>query len=365
MADRKVKMKRLNSEKIFLYFFIPGIMFFYLLYKYPLLFVDNVSSLMPFGKNISFWYALIYTAIVSIIATRIIISKTNVYSVNKKHPGLLSRYQFWKFSAILMSQLVVYFLIPFIVAPVLSGQSFWNDLPKVAAKSAHIYMYPGFLSWGMAVYLFLFIPLIVYFFGKRYCTWFCSCGNLAETIGVTKWGKKWLQKGTPRSEVSKKWEHLQTAILVFSLFFGLILLIDGAEIVAARGFTAKLQFTQDLLIDFMFGAVVGISAYPFFGTRIWCRYGCPMAKGMQLFGKYAGSRTKVQGNKNCKGMGVCSRVCPMGIDVASYVHKDKKPTLGSFGQEEPCIACGSCIAVCPVNGLEFGKILKNKETFDV
>lgn len=51
----------------------------------------------------------------------------------------------------------------------------------------------------------------------------------------------------------------------------------------------------------------------------------------------------------------------MGIDVASYVHKDRKPTLGSFDQDEPCISCGSCIAVCPVERLGFDKIIKKGE----
>lgn len=54
--------------------------------------------------------------------------------MNKKKPGNLSNYQFWKFSAILASQSIVYFLIPFIMAPLFSGQPFWQDIPKAAAK---------------------------------------------------------------------------------------------------------------------------------------------------------------------------------------------------------------------------------------
>jgi len=48
----------------------------------------------------------------------------------------------------------------------------------------------------------------------------------------------------------------------------------------------------------------------------------------------------------------------MGIDVASYAHLDKKPTMGSFGlTETPCIGCGGCIDICPVKALSFQKAL--------
>jgi hypothetical protein len=29
--------------------------------------------------------------------------------------------------------------------------------------------------------------LTVWFFGKRYCSWFCACGTLAETVSKRTW----------------------------------------------------------------------------------------------------------------------------------------------------------------------------------
>ena len=47
----------------------------------------------------------------------------------------------------------------------------------------------------------------------------------------------------------------------------------------------------------------------------------------------------------------------MGIDVAGYAHKDKVPLKKSFGLDEtPCIGCGGCIDVCPVDALSFKKV---------
>ena len=118
-----------------------------------------------------------------------------------------------------------------------------------------------------------------------------------------------------------------------------------------------MQGTQDLLIDFFFGSIVGLGAYPILGTRVWCRYGCPMAKGMQLIGRFTRSRYAVVPNDKCRGLGLCTEACPMGIDVASFAHKDKQPIQVAFGlANTPCIGCGGCIDVCPVDALSFQPI---------
>ncbi|MFQ6607403.1 MAG: 4Fe-4S binding protein [Fidelibacterota bacterium] len=349
-------MKRSVAEKMFLVFFIPSVIFFYLIYKYPLWFVNDVSELMFLGKNLSFWYALFYTILVDVLAMKVLLGKKNVYSVNKKQPGHLSSYQFWKFVSIVIVQTVVFFGFPYVIGPLLAGNSFWSDVPAIASKKAHIYIYPGFLNWGLAAYLFVLIPATVWFLGKRYCTWFCSCGNLAETVGSTKWGQKWVRQGTPRGERAKNFEHLETIVLSFVLLFGFLLLLDSTQIITADSVVDEMKNTQDLVIDLIFGSIVGVGAYPFLGTRVWCRYGCPLAKGMQLVGRFTRSRFRVKANENCTGYNLCSRACPMGIDVASYAHVDRKPIMGSFGLEEPCIGCGGCISICPTQGLKFQSI---------
>ncbi len=196
--------------------------------------------------------------------------------------------------------------------------------------------------------------MTVYFFGKRYCSWFCSCGNLAETIGTTKWGNAWVAHKTPTGDRATKMQGMQTIFMAAGLLYGGVLSLDGANIIAAPNLTAAGTAYQDFVIDFIFGALIGVGAYPYFGTRIWCRYGCPLARFMELFGRYAKSRYAVQANANCKGMGLCSQQCPMGIDVASYAHKEKVPIEGRFGLwDTTCIGCGGCVDRCPVDALAF------------
>lgn len=355
-------MKRSTLEKSFLVFFFPAMIGFYLILKYPLWFVDASeveSSFYWFGKSTSFWYSTLYTGVVCYIAGKVFLSGKTPYGKNKKKS--ISSYQKKKFASIFFSQLILFYLVPYILPFITSGGEFFADKYVPLNKNAYIYMYNGFTSWGGFAYIFVIVPVSVYFLGKRYCSWFCACGNLAETIGVTKWGTAWVQKLTPRGETSRKLEYIQYFFFATAIVFGFVLLFDGLKIITAPNLIVSMRAAQDLVVDLIFGALIGVGAYPFLGTRVWCRYGCPMAGGMKLFGKFAKSKFMVLADSKCKGLNLCTTVCPMGIDVDGYAHKDKKPIEGSFSLDEtPCIGCGGCIDICPVQALSFKEILDKK-----
>jgi polyferredoxin len=308
------------------------------------------------GKSPGFWYNTLYTALIVGTCLWVLRGGVNRYQwTQKKKP--LSKYQRAKFTSILLAQLVAFYLLPFVVPGLLQAGGFWNDPAKLPGKAAHVYLYPGFQSWGLAVYLFLVIPVAVWFFGKCYCSWFCACGNLAESVGVLPWGAKWVRMHTPRGKTAERLEVIQVWVLAFAVFFGVMLLLDGLKLFSAPSLLHGLQDFQDFFIDFLFGSVVGVGAYPILGTRVWCRHGCPLAAGMRLAGKFTRSRYAVVPNDRCKGLGLCTQVCPMGIDVAAFAHKDRKPIEVSFGLDStPCIGCGGCIDVCPVGALSFAPV---------
>lgn len=353
---------RSKGEKIFIWLFLPLVVGFYLIYKYPTWFVEESKVADTFywlGKSTSFWYNTVYTGIVCIISGWVVWRNKTPYGKNKNLP--LSPYQKKKFISIFVSQLLFFYLIPFYLPLITSGASFFNDTYAPVNKNAYVYVYNGFTSWGGFAYVFVVVPLAVWFLGKRYCSWFCACGNLAEAIGVTRWGNRWVTQQTPRGPTASKLEWLQYAFLAFAMVFGFVLLMHGWKIVTAPQLVDSLRAFQDLAVDLIFGALIGVGAYPFLGTRVWCRYGCPLAGLMRLHGKYAKSKFQVIANQNCKGLNLCSTQCPMGIDVASYAHKNKIPTMGSFGlQNSPCVGCGGCIDICPVKALSFKKILNPK-----
>ncbi|MBT0607450.1 4Fe-4S binding protein [Aequorivita echinoideorum] len=117
----------------------------------------------------------------------------------------------------------------------------------------------------------------------------------------------------------------------------------------------QLHKVYGFLIGAVFSGVIGVGFYPIFGSRVWCRFGCPMAAilGFQqrLFSRF---RITTNGGQ-CISCGNCSTYCEMGIDVRAYAQKGENIVRSS------CVGCGICSAVCPrgVLKLENGP-LKNR-----
>jgi polyferredoxin len=105
--------------------------------------------------------------------------------------------------------------------------------------------------------------------------------------------------------------------------------------------SATLRKTYAFLIGAIFSGVIGVGFYPIFGSRVWCRFGCPMAAilGFQqrLFSRF---RITTNGGQ-CISCGNCSTYCEMGIDVRAYAQKGENIVRSS------CVGCGICSAVCP------------------
>jgi polyferredoxin len=77
----------------------------------------------------------------------------------------------------------------------------------------------------------------------------------------------------------------------------------------------------------------------FFVERPWCRYACPLGAASSLVGKLSPTYLKRQ-ESNCKICKVCSKACPMGLQV----HTANKITSAD------CISCLKCVGACPRNG---------------
>lgn len=247
--------------------------------------------------------------------------------------------------------------------------------------------------------IFVITPILTYKYGKRwYCSWVCGCGGLAETAGdpfrhlsdkrqvawkVERWivhsvvvfvtlmttaviysyldydaAKYWLNKDVflglvalllslvfgwamlfRREELQKDAQYGAIGYFVIILgligihfFFGNQLFLFQAE---------TLRKTYAFLIGSVFSGVIGVGFYPIFGSRVWCRFGCPMAAilGFQqrLFSKF---RISTNGGQ-CISCGNCSTYCEMGIDVRAYAQKGQNIVRSS------CVGCGICAEVCP------------------
>lgn len=74
----------------------------------------------------------------------------------------------------------------------------------------------------------------------------------------------------------------------------------------------------------------------FFVSMPFCRWLCPFAAVLNIFSRMGFARI-VRSSAACTGCRACSKVCPMGIDVA-FAGQVKSPD---------CFACMECISRCP------------------
>lgn len=182
------------------------------------------------------------------------------------------------------------------------------------------------------------IPTLVYFQGKRaYCSWICGCGGLAETFG-----DPWRHL-SDRSD--RAWRIEQISIhtvlalccLVFGLSVGEAYTAEGSTL---RTIAGQARSLYGFGVGAVFSGVLGTGLYPLMGSRVWCRFGCPMAALLGLIQKFGRFRVAVKPDQ-CIACGNCSTYCEMGIDVRAYAMANRDVKRAS------CVGCGMCAHLCP------------------
>ena len=143
------------------------------------------------------------------------------------------------------------------------------------------------------------------------------------------------------------------ALVVIAFFTGQYnpFFINGETLRSSYGF----------FIGSAFSGVIGVGFYPLMGSRVWCRFGCPMAGLLGIQQKFF-SRFRITTNgSQCISCGNCSTYCEMGIDVRAYAQKGQNIVRAS------CVGCGICAAVCPrgVLRLENGSVDIHQKTDDL
>ncbi len=338
--------------------FIYLVGFYLLLYFMPDYVVNWTFILDPVSISLNggaasqwFVYGFLYCVLMIVMGTRMYIK----YRHNK--------YQVIRTTSVLFFQIVVAFLIPEIMTSLqMPGYDFKNAFPldydfffewnlKSLAKSGGIGLF--ILVWGIVLTLVI-VPVMVYFFGKRwYCSWVCGCGGLAETLG-----DPYRQHSDKSLNAWKLERWVIHSVLVFSLVMTLVTLY--CYFTGARSFLSiNSQWVKDtysFLVGSWFAGVIGTGFYPIFGSRVWCRFGCPLAAYLGMVQRFK-SRFRITTNGGqCISCGNCSTYCEMGIDVRAYAQKGENIVRSS------CVGCGICSAVCPrgvlklENGPEAGRI---------
>ena len=213
------------------------------------------------------------------------------------------------------------------------------------------YAWPGEAGWiwsqgmigmfmiGFGIFAILVAtPVLTYFFGKRwYCSWVCGCGGLAETLG-----DPWRQLSDKSERAWNIERVLIYSVLVFVIATTVLLWLNQLTRWSILGDASVwANKAYGFLIVNAFSGVVGVGFYPLMGSRVWCRFGCPMAAILGILQRYF-SRFRITTNgSQCMSCGNCSTYCEMGIDVRAYAQRGENIVRAS------CVGCGVCAAVCP------------------
>ena len=303
----------------------------------------------------SFWYTLIYTGLMTVFG----IQALKRWGLERK-----DRFQVWRYISLIGFQWIFFFIIPEFLFqwavqyqwvgelasdPVFADQA-WRSYGIVYAWPLFFYTFfynPHhiWVIWGVLL-TFLIIPIFVIFNGKRYCSWICGCGGLAETFG-----DRW-RHFAPKGKNSIKWEQMGTVVLAVAFVITGLMLAKDVWGMFSSSADASLKWYA-VIVDVWLVGILPVTLYPFFGGKVWCRYWCPLAKLMQFMSKFyvkkGVSKFHIYSNDKCIACNECSRNCQVGIDVMSYALK--QDVLDN--ETSSCIGCGICVTVCPMDVLSF------------
>lgn len=229
------------------------------------------------------------------------------------------------------------------------------------------YLSPAFiLDYPVLIIVYAFlgslilVPVLTFFIGKRwYCSWVCGCGGLAETAG-----EPFRHLSDKRSKAWRFEQFSIHSVLVFALLTTAFIIINwGLHYENSQGqwvtdhatfdaIVTKVQGVYQFLVVAVLSGVLGVGLYPLMGSRVWCRFFCPLAAIMGLIQKFGRFRITVKDDM-CISCGNCSTYCEMGIDVRMYAQNNR-----TF-KRAACVGCGICAHVCPRGVLK----LENKWDF--
>jgi len=315
--------------------------FYVLLYWYPetlegLIRLHDPLSQTLRGKPADQWflYGTFYTVAILVMGAKAI--------AKYRH----SRYQIVRTCVIMAAQLGFAYLLPALFAQLNQPEVYLSYLWPLAYDK----LFPGtldqflqagnigyFLVGWFVVGTLIATPVLTYFYGKRwYCSWVCGCGGLANTFGDS-----WRQNSDKSLRAWKIERWMIHGVLVWIVAMTALLWFAPHLPESMQGFLATLKQWYGFLIGAAFAGVVGVGFYPLMGTRVWCRFGCPMAAILGLLQRF-NSRFRITTNgAQCISCGNCSKYCEMGIDVRHYAQRGQNIIRAS------CVGCGLCAAVCP------------------
>ena len=351
-----------------------------------------IGTLAVSLKSRSFYYTVLYTILIAVFGwQRIKRRKTPYVTVQT--------------TVLFLIQLFPLFLLPEIILPYLGyngvfddgvGKAFADALfpsyisaqdlaahhwPDWGHPRAYWQAYSFIFAWPLGVYTvftdtpqtawliigtvqtFVLIPIIIKKWGKgAYCSWICSCGAMAETMG---------DQHRHKMPHGSRWNKLNMLGQVILLIATVLLIIrilgwiypdtwmNGIFNLLIKGENQNGQlvnaFSYKWVVDVFFAGILGFGLYFKYSGRTWCRFACPLAALMHIYARF--SRFAIVSEKSkCISCNQCTSVCHQGIDVMTFASK------GQPMVDPQCVRCSACVQTCPTGTLSFAEIDRKTST---
>lgn len=178
--------------------------------------------------------------------------------------------------------------------------------------------------------LFFLTTIFAILFGRAFCGNICPFGFLQELLSkITK------KKIIIPKKLDKNLRYLKYAVLAFVTIMAWITATIWISPYDPYAAFSHIWSGSELLEEMPIGLVVLIIVVgaSVFIDRFFCKYLCPAGAFYGMLSKISPTKIKRQ---PCKECGLCSKNCPMNIDVKSC------ETVTSA----ECIMCGECVNSC-------------------
>ncbi len=115
----------------------------------------------------------------------------------------------------------------------------------------------------------------------------------------------------------------------------------GFSMPGSAALISRIELVKYLGLELMMAMFFWVA----FLGRGYC-YICPLGTALSFLSKAAGQKIETDKSR-CIGCGMCTKVCPMSIDVMTFA-KSGKAVTGNR-----CVGCGHCVDACPTGTLVY------------